>query len=283
MPDLNSRYLLPTLLIVGTILVDGLSSVLLDQRYTNDYIGTAWIGGIIGQVAVLVGWLAWGRLHVVLRLAVVLSSIFMLAVSMVLVVHDDVLELMSSLLFFSAFFAVPAAIVRIVGFRFTYRRVEGCFATANIDAKGPMDVTTGLRTWQFSLATLFSWTTCAALLMCVMQWLDFPQNMVKMVVVFFVGFATIAGAISWAALVSKRPLLRTLIVGTLSIPACVALALVEGRRFDDETLMVSLAFTFYCLLAAIVLRVAGYRIERGPKRVDASTDADLTGEDKCRD
>ena len=284
MPGLKSRYLLPILLVLTTVLVDLIWMVAEVYLSPGSLLEMVWVGLALGQTAALAGWLAMGRWCLLLRLIVVLGVAGLLAAVIAEWLGAAATEVMGVQSLFGATIALPAAAVRLVGFGLV-RRTDGAhFGSCELDCEHRFRNTpAGLGTWQFSLATLFSWTTCAALLLGVMPWLDFPWDAVA-AYVYFIGFGAIAGSVFWILLRGKRLLLRTVIAGLVAIPASHVLAVATGAPGGFSAFGFSM--TSYCIAVGVVLKIAGYRIERSSKRdnVDAQPDADATagtGEDEC--
>ena len=274
------------MLILATALIDWVWVVVVAVRRPHDWVELGWVGFALGQVAVLAGWLALGRWHILLRLAVVLTAGGILAFPVADSTPPDPIEWMSVLLLFGALIASPALMLRLAGFGFTDSRDAADTGHADFAAAQSRPIaSSGIGPWQFSLGTLFSWTTSSAVLMAVMQYVDFPWHHAVEVVIYFAGFAAIALAVFWAVLFGNRLLPKTAIVLFLTLPTAFGLAHIEGGSG-----LYSLCFvlTLYCAAVGVVLRIAGYRVERISSR--AAADADQSpapadgepgGEDEC--
>ena len=305
MPGLKSRYLLPALLILATVLVDAVWIT----RYGRDLdlIETVLVGVIFGQIAALGHWLVLGRMPVLLRLVIVLGGAGLLSVGISLPEMESVADMMSIVVFYSSLFAAPAAVMRLAGFSFARPDSgEPSSSTWNGGRPAFWSKLSVLRPWQFSLGTLFAWTTCAALLMGLFQWIGLPwpefvdwtdSHDLLMIFTFFGGFAASAGVVYWSVLRGKRPLLRTTIAFLVAVPSSVGAGLFGNFWDIPDALALGLAFTSYCLAVAAMLRIAGFRLERrrsgdgdpdlelrqsSNPQSPVEGDADRAGEDECR-
>jgi len=164
---MSPQKLLRRLLVTAWILVD---AALIQHQWEQQAswphpLAACVLGLVFGQAGLLCAWLVWSRQRRSFRLATVVAGLCV--ASTVAALSTDGLPHTKKWLTLLATYALlvgaPLAAVR-------FSDVEGG------SAAGASWVASPRRSRQISLGTLFSWTTCAAVLLGVSRWCELPAK-----------------------------------------------------------------------------------------------------------
>jgi hypothetical protein len=230
------------------------------QRWP-DLPGVILLGLVFSQQTLLAVWFTFSRWNIVVRLLISLAIVF--GLTLVAAGATDGAEAVAPwfaiqlITMFS--FAVPLWIAKLLRFR--------------IGLEGEMYTASRLPGWQFSIWGLLSGTTAAAIAVRTARQVEMPLLPVGESIAFFGCLAMTGLLVFVIAMGIRKPAVAAMITLPVVVLLCPLAGIFSGRTewtpVETPRLWAVFGFCFGATIAIAVLalRIAGYRLWRGPRRV----------------
>jgi hypothetical protein len=204
------RNLFVPLLLIATVLVDG--AIYAARGQWPAWTASAAMGLAFAQLLLLVTWVVWGPWFAVARLMATIAAAALLAHAISGSIGAEWREGMTMLSAYAAAVGLSLVAARLAGLRF--ERLQPADATA---------INPTQRPWQFSLWTLMSSMTMAALVFGVARMLAFPLREAWDLTLFTAGMLLIGlFPLAWSAWIKSAV---WGVVGLLLVPPLLGLML----------------------------------------------------------
>jgi hypothetical protein len=262
-PDHQSRFVIAVLLVLASpFFVDGLSYAVMRVICGDSTVPVFLLGLVTAKFGLVAMWLGWGGSRAIWRMLVVMVS--MLFSSFAAPIDRNNLQLFIVLFLLQTICAATIALPRLLGVR---------WITAWDAAYGNEIVSH--RPYQFSIVDILIWTTMAALLAGLIQWIGIPAGIDLMgLAITLVGLVMLSAAVlvaMWAELsVAERIEGRVAAAYSFVAVLAVGTAMLSGAPSDAIGYILGMYLsTASCLLVGLyVLRRFGHRLVRCGRKIE---------------
>jgi hypothetical protein len=259
MPLLRPSTLVSYLLFTASVAVAG--CVVLVGRASEPASAAAHEMFAVGlaQIALLAAWLAWGRRPVLLRVTALAGGLAFWSWPMAHWIANGYAHWLFVLTAYATSIITVLAILRMTG--------VAAFGSVTLSSDGRTSPGAQHASWQFSLWTLLSLMTAAAVVVALMRWAAIPWESLGEAGVFIASFTILAFASLLVGAGLRRPSRVLLAVIALAFLGALWFSLFGATR---HYLLICGVLSGYIALSMQALRTVGLRLHAAGRETTAA-------------